>query len=130
MGAAPSADRSGPRGVRVGPGASGIVEYADLSRQHQQSLLNGMQQLERQFGRRYEEKIQSVQIQSFEILRAQRIRGAFRAVVRVVRAVTAWLLVSSDSATTESASNGTSASCARPAVRVGRPAGRTSTAMR
>ena len=49
--------------------------------------------LELQFGRRYEEKIQSVQIQSFEILRAQRIRGAFRAVVRVLRAVTAAALV-------------------------------------
>lgn len=39
----------GPRGVRVVPGASGIVEYADLSRQHQQSLLNGMQRLEQAF---------------------------------------------------------------------------------
>ena len=39
----------GPRGVRVVPGASGIVEYADLSRHHQQSLLNGMQRLEEQF---------------------------------------------------------------------------------
>jgi len=39
----------GPRGVRVVPGASGIVEYADLGRHHQQSLLNGMQRLEQQF---------------------------------------------------------------------------------
>lgn len=39
----------GPRGVCVVPGASGIVAYADLSQQHQQSLLNGMQQLEQRF---------------------------------------------------------------------------------
>lgn len=39
----------GPRGIRVVPGASGIVAYADLSRHHQQSLLNGMQHLEQQF---------------------------------------------------------------------------------
>ena len=49
--------------------------------------------LEARFGRRYQEKIQSVQIQSFEILRAQRLRSAFRAVVRVLRAVTAAVLV-------------------------------------
>ena len=49
--------------------------------------------LEARFGRRYEEKIHSVQFQSFEILRAQRIRGAVRAVVGALRAVTAGVLV-------------------------------------
>jgi len=49
--------------------------------------------LESRFGRRYEEKLHSVQIQSFEILRAQRLRTAFRVVVRVLRAVTASVLV-------------------------------------
>ena len=49
--------------------------------------------LEARFGRRYGEKIQSVQIQSFEILRAQRLRSAFRIVVRVLRAATAAVLV-------------------------------------
>ncbi|HEX9189887.1 MAG TPA: hypothetical protein VGB87_22615, partial [Vicinamibacteria bacterium] len=49
--------------------------------------------LEAGLGRRYEEKIQSVQIQSFEVLRAQRLRSAFRAVVRVLRAATAAVLI-------------------------------------
>jgi small-conductance mechanosensitive channel len=49
--------------------------------------------LEARFGQSYEEKIRSVQIQSFEILRAQRLRSAFRAVVRVLRAATAAVLV-------------------------------------
>ena len=48
--------------------------------------------LEPRIGRRYEEKIHSVQIQSFEILRAQRLRGAFRAVLRVLRALSAAVL--------------------------------------
>jgi small-conductance mechanosensitive channel len=45
------------------------------------------------FGRRYEEKIHSVQIQSFEILRAQRIRRVVRVGVGSLRAVTAAVLV-------------------------------------
>ena len=49
--------------------------------------------LEPRIGRRYEEKIRSVQIQSFEILRAQRLRDAFRAVLRVLRALSAAVLV-------------------------------------
>jgi small-conductance mechanosensitive channel len=49
--------------------------------------------LEARFTGRYEEKIQSVQFQSFEILRAQHLRSAFRAVVGVVRTVTAAVLV-------------------------------------
>jgi small-conductance mechanosensitive channel len=49
--------------------------------------------LEARFGQRYEEKIHSVQFQSFEILRAQRIRAVFRAAVGVVRATTAAVLV-------------------------------------
>jgi len=49
--------------------------------------------MEARFGRRYEEKIRSVQFQSFEILRAQRIRAVLRVVVRVVRAATAAVLV-------------------------------------
>ena len=48
--------------------------------------------LEPRIGRRYEEKIHSVQIQSFEILRAQRLRDAFRAVLRVLRALSAAVL--------------------------------------
>ncbi len=48
--------------------------------------------LEARFTRRYEEKIRSVQFQSFEILRAQHLRSAFRAVVGVVRMVTAAVL--------------------------------------
>jgi len=56
-------------------------------------LLWAFRRLEARFGQRYEEKIQSVQIQSFEILRAQRIRGVLRAAVRVVRAATAAVLV-------------------------------------
>jgi len=53
----------------------------------------GFRRLEARFGRRYEEKIRSVQFQSFEILRAQRIRGVFRAVVGIVRAATPAVLV-------------------------------------
>jgi small-conductance mechanosensitive channel len=49
--------------------------------------------LEGRIGRRYGERIRSVQIQSFQILRAQRIRDAFSFVVRVVRALTAAVLV-------------------------------------
>jgi len=49
--------------------------------------------LESRFGRRYEEKLHSVQIQSFEILRAHRLRTAFRVVVRVLRAATESVLV-------------------------------------
>ena len=48
--------------------------------------------LEPRIGRRYEERIHSVQIQSFEILRAQRLRDAFRAVLRVLRTLSAALL--------------------------------------
>jgi small-conductance mechanosensitive channel len=49
--------------------------------------------LEAGFGRRYEERIHSLQIKSFEVLRAQRLRSAFRALMRVVRAATAAVLV-------------------------------------
>jgi small-conductance mechanosensitive channel len=49
--------------------------------------------LEAGVARRYDQKIQSVQFQSFEILRAQRIRSALRAAVRVLRAVTGAALV-------------------------------------
>ena len=48
--------------------------------------------LEPRIGRRYEERIHSVQIQSFEILRAQRLRDAFRAVLRLLRALSAAVL--------------------------------------
>ena len=48
--------------------------------------------LEPRIGRRYEAKIQSVQIQSFEIVRAQRLRDAFRVVLRVLRALAAAVL--------------------------------------
>lgn len=57
------------------------------------SLLWAFRRLEARFALRFDEKIQSVQIQSFEILRAQRIRSAVRAVVGVLRALTAALLV-------------------------------------
>ena len=49
--------------------------------------------LEGRIARRYGERIRSVQIQSFQILRAQRIRDAFSFLVRVVRALTAAVLV-------------------------------------
>jgi small-conductance mechanosensitive channel len=49
--------------------------------------------IEARVTRRYEERIRSVQFQSFEILRAQRLRGALRALVGFVRAVTAAVLV-------------------------------------
>jgi small-conductance mechanosensitive channel len=41
--------------------------------------------LETRFARRYEERIRSVQIQSFEILRAQRLRAAARTSVAILR---------------------------------------------
>ena len=56
-------------------------------------FLWAFRRLEARFGHRYEEKLHSVQIQSFEILRAHRLRTAFRVVVRVLRAVTAAVLV-------------------------------------
>ncbi|HEY8234957.1 MAG TPA: mechanosensitive ion channel family protein [Vicinamibacteria bacterium] len=49
--------------------------------------------LEGRIARRYGERVRSVQIQSFQILRAQRIRDAFSFLVRVVRAMTAAVLV-------------------------------------
>jgi small-conductance mechanosensitive channel len=49
--------------------------------------------LEALFARRYEERIHSVHIQSFEILRAQRIRNALRLVLGVVRTATAAVLL-------------------------------------
>jgi small-conductance mechanosensitive channel len=49
--------------------------------------------LEAFLGRRYDARIRSLQFQSFEILRAQRIRGAARALVRVLRAGTAAVLL-------------------------------------
>ncbi len=57
------------------------------------SLLWAFRKLEARFGGRYEEKIQSVQVKSFEVLRAQRLRAAFRILVRVLRAATAAVLV-------------------------------------
>jgi small-conductance mechanosensitive channel len=56
-------------------------------------LLWAFRRLEARLARRYEERIQSVQIQSFEILRAERIRGTLRAIVSVLRLATAALLV-------------------------------------
>jgi small-conductance mechanosensitive channel len=49
--------------------------------------------LDARFSRRYEERIRSLEFQSFEILRAQRIRGAFRAVVGALRAALTLLAV-------------------------------------
>ena len=75
------------RGARRALGATVLLLAAILA------LRWAFRGLESRLRRRYAEKIQSVQIQSFEILRAQRLRGAFRAVVRVVRAVTAAVLI-------------------------------------
>jgi small-conductance mechanosensitive channel len=75
------------RGARRAVGATLLLLAAILG------LRWAFRRLEARFGRSYEEKIRSVQIQSFEILRAQRLRSAFRAVVRVLRAATAAVLV-------------------------------------
>jgi small-conductance mechanosensitive channel len=75
------------RGARRALGATVLLLAAALA------LWWASQKLEVRLRRRYEEKIQSVQIQSFEILRAQRLRSVFRAVVRVLRALTAAGLV-------------------------------------
>jgi small-conductance mechanosensitive channel len=56
-------------------------------------LLWAFRRLERRLTQRYEERIQSVQIKSFEIVRAERIRRVFHVAVRVVRGVTAAVLV-------------------------------------
>ena len=56
-------------------------------------VLWALRRLERRLTQRYEERIHSVQIQSFEIVRAERIRRVLDVVVRVLRAVTAALLV-------------------------------------
>jgi len=56
-------------------------------------LLWMFRRLEARFARRYEEKIRSVQIQSFEILRAQRLRGVFRGVITVLRLATVTVFV-------------------------------------
>lgn len=40
---------TGPRGVCIVPGASGIAEFAELDRHRQQTLLNGLQRLEYAF---------------------------------------------------------------------------------
>jgi small-conductance mechanosensitive channel len=57
------------------------------------ALLWAFRRLDARVGRRYEERIHSVQFQSFEILRAQRLRSGFRAVVGAVRAAAAAVLV-------------------------------------
>ena len=75
------------RGARRSLGATVLLLAAILG------LRWAFKRLEARFGRHYEDKIHSVQIQSFEILRAQRLRSAFRAVVRVLRAVTAALFI-------------------------------------
>jgi small-conductance mechanosensitive channel len=56
-------------------------------------LLWAFRRFETHLARRYEERIHSVQIQSFEILRAQRLRSALRAAVKVLRGVTVAALV-------------------------------------
>jgi len=75
------------RGARRALGATVLLLAAVLA------LWWAFRELESRLRRRYEERIQSVQIQSFEILRAQRLRTAFRAVVRVARAVTAAVFI-------------------------------------
>jgi small-conductance mechanosensitive channel len=75
------------RGAQHAAGATVLLLAAILV------LRWAFRRLEALFRRRYEEKIQSVQIQSFEILRAQRLRSVFRAVTRVLRAATALVLV-------------------------------------
>ena len=52
-----------------------------------------VRRLEALFGRSYESKISSLQFQSFEILRAQRVRAAARALLRGVRAAALAVLV-------------------------------------
>jgi small-conductance mechanosensitive channel len=47
----------------------------------------GLGRLDRRLARLYEERIRSVQIRSFEIVRAQRLRGMLRAAIRFVRFV-------------------------------------------
>jgi len=45
----------------------------------------GLGRLDRRFARSYDERIRSVQIQSFEIVRAQRLRGLLRGLIHFVR---------------------------------------------
>jgi small-conductance mechanosensitive channel len=45
----------------------------------------GLKRLDRRIARGYEERIRSVQIQSFEVVRAQRLRGLLRGATRLVR---------------------------------------------
>ena len=45
----------------------------------------GLRRLDRRIARAYEERIRSVQIQSFEVVRAQRLRGLLRGTTRLVR---------------------------------------------
>ena len=75
------------RGARRAAAATVLLLVAILA------LRWAFRRLEALFGRRYEEKIHSVQIQSFEILRGQHLRRAFRAGLRVLRAVTAAVLL-------------------------------------
>ena len=75
------------RGAQRAVGATVLLLAAVLA------LRWAFRRLEARVARRYEERIHSVQIQSFEILKAQRLRGALRAVVRVARAVTGATLV-------------------------------------
>lgn len=49
-------------------------------------LIRSSRGLEAKLGRRYEERLRSVQFQSFEIVRAQRLRDALRWLVRALRA--------------------------------------------
>ena len=47
--------------------------------------LSGLRRLDLRISRTFDERIHSVQIQSFEIVRAQRLRDMLRAVTRLVR---------------------------------------------
>ena len=67
------------RGARRALAATAILLLAVLA------LRWAFRRLEARVSRLYQQKIQSVQFQSFEILRAQRIRGALRAGIRALR---------------------------------------------
>jgi small-conductance mechanosensitive channel len=75
------------RGARRSAAATAVLLGALLG------LAWAFRRLEALFSRRFEERIQSVQFQSFEILRAHRIRSAFRAVVGFLRAASAAALL-------------------------------------
>ena len=69
-------------GARRALAATALLAFALLG------LAWSFRRVEARFTRRYEERIRSVQFQSFEILRAQHLRTAFRAAMTVVRTVT------------------------------------------